>query len=194
MWNTLRTQLSSPSGFRLAFDRDGQPATYQQILDCWRDDADFRSMFGALLADMPFRAFRWETPPVTAANVDRPFEFVVIDSPGLERPADANAFDEHFANDPDSAVVTFDNLGKDATLVVPSPATSDDAYPHLAAFVRHAPTEQQHELWISVSKAMARRLTSKPVWLSTAGAGVAWLHVRLDDRPKYYSYVPYRST
>jgi hypothetical protein len=27
---------------------------------------------------------------------------------------------------------------------------------------------------------------------STAGAGVSWLHVRLDDRPKYNGYAPYR--
>ena len=32
-----------------------------------------------------------------------------------------------------------------------------------------------------------------PVWVSTAGAGVSWLHVRLDDRPKYYGYQPYRN-
>jgi hypothetical protein len=39
---------------------------------------------------------------------------------------------------------------------------------------------------------MARRVGRQPVWLSTAGAGVAWLHVRLDDRPKYYGHGPYR--
>lgn len=38
---------------------------------------------------------------------------------------------------------------------------------------------------------MTARVGTRPVWLSTAGAGVAWLHVRLDDRPKYYSYRPY---
>jgi hypothetical protein len=38
---------------------------------------------------------------------------------------------------------------------------------------------------------MAARVSTTPVWLSTAGAGVAWLHVRLDDRPKYYSHRPY---
>jgi hypothetical protein len=30
------------------------------------------------------------------------------------------------------------------------------------------------------------------VWLSTAGAGVPWLHVRLDDAPKYYGHAAYR--
>ena len=29
---------------------------------------------------------------------------------------------------------------------------------------------------------------AKPVWLSTSGMGVAWLHFRLDQRPKYYTY------
>lgn len=40
---------------------------------------------------------------------------------------------------------------------------------------------------------MHARLGAKPVWLSTAGAGVPWLHVRLDDHPKYYGYALYRS-
>jgi hypothetical protein len=29
---------------------------------------------------------------------------------------------------------------------------------------------------------------AKPVWFSTSGMGVAWLHFRLDQRPKYYTY------
>jgi hypothetical protein len=39
---------------------------------------------------------------------------------------------------------------------------------------------------------MVARLGAKPVWLSTAGGGVSWLHVRLDDQPKYYGFEPYR--
>ena len=61
-----------------------------------------------------------------------------------------------------------------------------------AAFVRHAPERQKHALWERVGEAVERRLGPKPVWVSTAGAGVSWLHVRLDDRPKYYGYAPYR--
>ena len=30
-----------------------------------------------------------------------------------------------------------------------------------------------------------------PVWLSTSGEGVAWLHFRLDSDPKYYQYRPF---
>ncbi len=30
-------------------------------------------------------------------------------------------------------------------------------------------------------------------WLNTEGGGVAWLHVRIDQRPKYYHYAPYKT-
>lgn len=39
---------------------------------------------------------------------------------------------------------------------------------------------------------MSQRLGLKPVWLNTAGGGVPWLHIRLDDQPKYYRYQAYR--
>jgi hypothetical protein len=124
---------------------------------------------------------------------DRPFEFVLLDSPELARTPDAQAFAQQFLDAPEETVVDFPNLGKDAILVVPCPKGPLPAYGHLGAFLRHATEAQRHALWIAVGKAMERRLGSRPVWLSTAGAGVAWLHVRLDDRPKYYGYAPYRT-
>jgi hypothetical protein len=63
-------------------------------------------------------------------------------------------------------------------LVVPRAIAETSAYGHLAAFVRLAPEEQRDALWQSVGKAMTSRVETKPVWLSTAGAGVSWLHVR----------------
>ena len=79
---------------------------------------------------------------------------------------------------------------KDAVMVVPSARAKPTAYGHLAAFVRHAPDAQRHALWQSVGESMTRRVGAKPVWLSTAGAGVSWLHVRLEDQPKYYRFGP----
>ena len=139
---------------------------------------------------MPFDAFRWETPSVTSATLSQPFEFVVLDSPRLERAVEPEAFAEHFQSA--TTVVSFANLSSDAVLVVPTPVAESTAYGHLASFVRGAPGSQQQELWKSVGEAMIQRVGAKPVWLSTAGAGVSWLHVRLDDRPKYYGYAPYR--
>jgi hypothetical protein len=172
--------------------RGDAPITFGDALRCWEGDRGFTAFFLGVLADAPFGAFRWETPALTAATLRRPFEFVLLESPGLDRSPDPDAFDDHFRSAPRGAtVVTFPNLRGDATLVVPLPLTRPEAYVHLAGFVRAAPEAQRHDLWRAVGAAMRERVGDRPVWLSTAGAGVAWLHVRLDDRPKYYGHRPY---
>ena len=55
-----------------------------------------------------------------------------------------------------------------------------------------APKTQQQALWQAVSKAVEEQICGRPLWLNTAGGGVAWLHVRLDSTPKYYQFAPYR--
>ena len=184
--------LAADQILRIRIEVDACPISYSDVLLRWQADGDFRTYFLALLADAPFSAFRWETPPVTAATAIRPFEFVLVNSPEIDRTPDVAAFREHFRIDAEASVIDFANLGKDAVLVVPCPLASHSAYGHIGAFVRNAPVPQQHALWERVGTAMQRRLGTKPVWLSTAGAGVSWLHVRLDDRPKYYGYAPYR--
>jgi hypothetical protein len=169
------------------------PVSYADVVRLWRESAAFRTFYNSVLAGDPFSAFKWETPPVTASTMDRPFEFVLLDSSWLDLPADPRAFAAHFSEVAGSSVVDFPNLGGDAILVAPRPEGSLSAYGHLAAFVRHAPEGQRHALWERVGEAMDRRLGTAPVWLSTAGAGVPWLHVRVDDRPKYYGYEPYRA-
>jgi hypothetical protein len=192
MWSARTERLDSGRVIRFAIEADSTPVAHSDVLRCWRDDAGFRSFFIGLLADAPFAAYRWETPPTTAATANRPFEFVLLDSPCLARNPEIDAFGEHFRSAPPGGVVEFPNLGKDAIMVVPCPGGAISAYGHLGAFVRQAPEAQQHTLWAQVGATMQRRLSAKPVWLSTAGAGIAWLHVRLDDRPKYYGYAPYR--
>jgi hypothetical protein len=192
MWTQRSEQLVSSRGIKVAIDFDESAVSYAEVLRRWQMDADFRSFFNDVLAESPFSAFKWETPHVTAANANRPFEFVLLESPGLARGCDAHAFGEHFDSAAEGGVVEFPNLGKDAIMVVPCPLGAPSAYGHLAAFVREAPEAQQQALWKRMGAAMERRLGTKPVWLSTAGAGVSWLHVRLDDRPKYYGYAPYR--
>jgi hypothetical protein len=192
MWTSQCEQLFSGRALRIAIDLNAAAVPYAEVLRRWQNDADFRAWFLDLLADAPFSAFRWETPPITAATCNRPFEYVLLDSPGLARNPDADAFAERFGGADDEGIVEFPNLGKDAIMVVPCPHASHSVYGHLAAFVREAPEPQRHALWKRVGAAMQRRLSAKPVWLSTAGAGVSWLHVRLDDQPKYYGYAPYR--
>jgi hypothetical protein len=191
---SIESEVGAAGARRHVVERAGVPATYAEVIDAWRGDADFRAWWNGVLAEVPFVAFRWETPPVTQSTVSRPFEFVVLDSPWLASEPDPTPFAKHFGGRSMRKVITFKNLGGDAILVVPRPFASPAAYGHVAAFVRDAPAPQRDELWQAVGRAMARRVGARPVWLSTAGGGVAWLHVRLDDRPKYYGHGPYRTT
>lgn len=191
MWHSQSEALGDDRILKFTILRDDAPVAYAQVLELWRHDAEFRSFFIALLADAPFAAYRWETPPMTAANRDRDFECVLVNTPELDRAVDSTPFAEHFQNEND--IVTFQNLSGDAVMVVPCPIAGDDAYGHLASFVRHAPESQVHHLWQAVGTAMQKRIGAQPVWLSTADMGVSWLHARLDSRPKYFSYAPYRT-
>lgn len=178
---------------RYTLTRDAAPLSFSDVLDLWQKDANFRNYFTQLLADSPFAAYRWETPALTTSNATQAFQFVLLNTPGFcARETDRTAFSSHFtADDTDHGVVAFANLGGDATLVVPSPRTTIEAYGHLAAFIRLAPKPQIDALWRIVSNAVKTRIGRTPLWLSTAGGGVAWLHVRIDSRPKYYGYSPY---
>jgi hypothetical protein len=88
-------------------------------------------------------------------------------------------------------VATFSNLGADAILVAPTPAEGVDCA-HLASFLRTADDRQIAALWRAVALALRSVLGPTPHWVSTAGLGVSWLHVRIDRFPKYYRYQPYR--
>ena len=173
--------------------RENKQIRYAQVLELWQHDQAFRDFFTITLADAPFEAFAWETPPVTQNTLSRPFEFVLIDHPALLKAADPTAFGQHF-RDPEQEddIVVFPNLSNDATLIAPLPGETVQTHAHLASFLRGASQSQVHALWKSVGQVMENRIGSNPIWLNTEGSGVAWLHVRLDSRPKYYHYAPYR--
>jgi hypothetical protein len=204
MWKSHIESLDSDTCYRTAFSRqriqqvsisaDGKQISYAEAIDLWQHGETFRTFFNSLLADAPFPAFFWETPAVNQLTVKRPFEFVLVDSPQLAKVgSNSSAFASHFAAASDGkAVVTFPNLRQDALLVVPCPQGPPSAYSHLAAFVRQAPESQQHCLWQTVGLTLQQQLQQQPIWLSTSGLGVYWLHVRLDSYTKYYSFQPYR--
>ena len=178
---------------RVVMLHDGRELRYSEVIAAWQQDHAFRDPFIATLTAVPFDAFFWETPPVSVATIEQPFEFVVVDSPSLAGvEAEPRAFAEHFSRD-SPGVVSFPNLRGDAVLVVPRPLAPRACYGHLAAFLRGAPEDQKHALWREVGAALAARLSSRPTWVSTAGLGVYGLHVRLDSRPKYYRHAPYKA-
>lgn len=162
----------------------------RRFLQALAEDTGFRELVQDEMRAAPYIAFRWETPPLTSASLDQPFECLLHNNPGLDVPADPTDFEPYFQ--PDREIVTFQNLWGDAFLIVPCPTSKTANYKHIAAFHQSAPITQQHGFWKEVARTVLARVSSKPVWLSTAGGGVDWLHMRLDGRPKYYRHLPWR--
>jgi hypothetical protein len=196
MWTGRAEELDGGRVRRIAIGNVAGMLGYADAVGLWQHDRGFRSFFVHLLAEAPFAAYSLECPPLTEATLSRPFEFVLVDSPSLaSTPPDTQAFADRFhAENAGEDIATFWNLGGDALLVAPRPRGSPSVYAHIAAFARGAPAEQQHALWRATGAAVAAHLSVRPLWLSTSGLGVAWLHVRLDSSPKYYSYGPYRQS
>lgn len=190
MWQTHDESINN--GKRFTVISDLAPVTYKDVLNLWQFDADFREYFTSSLANSEYTAYRWETPPISLASINRPFEYVLLDSPGLNRVADSSAFSEYIENCGSASVVEFQNLCKDARMIVPCESEPLANYCHLGSFLRSAPPEQIHDLWKLTGKVAQEETGQSPRWISTAGAGVPWLHVRLDSTPKYYGYGKYR--
>ncbi len=191
LWRIRKSAIDAATeGWNLVAE-DGNALSCATIYSYWTSSQPFREFWSAGLREVEFDSYCWECPPVSGQTLSQAFECVFVSSPALARmPQDSDAFAEHFR--PDGSVVTFGNLGGDAVLVAPCPGGDGKNYSHLASFVATAPASQQDALWQAVGQAMEKRIGASPVWLSTAGLGVAWLHVRLDDRPKYYRHAPYR--
>jgi hypothetical protein len=157
-----------------------------------------------IFQESPFPAFRFETKGCHKANMqEKQFEFVLVNDSFLSSfaaSADASAFADHFREDDDSAAaVAFSNLGNTAMLIAPQPLSTNlqpatTIYGHCGNFMRGATASQIAATWRLVAQSFLDRIESRDeqaVWLSTAGTGIAWLHFRLDDRPKYYQYPPF---
>jgi hypothetical protein len=173
-----------------ALELDHRLLSFGDVAGLWCSNVEFRRAWIQALRGITFASYCWECPPISARDLNRPFECVFIDSPLLTRArADPDPFREHFA--PGVDVVGFASLGKDAWLIAPCPQAEVDCT-HLARFMATAGEESAVALWRAVGEALRARVAATPLWLSTAGLGVSWLHVRLDSRPKYYRHDPYK--
>jgi hypothetical protein len=184
----------------MQFLEAGELLSWERVLGLWRSSFEFCETFNEALAAMPYEALFWENPPLQPDHLQQEFECICADSSALAAVhAEPHVFRAALRERRDgSDVATFANLGGDALLVVPACLPGEDPrnYAHLARFVRRAPPAQRREFWRQVGTAVLQQLNGaavSPLWLSTSGLGVYWLHVRLDSYPKYYTYAPYKS-
>lgn len=162
-----------------------------KTLTLWQESKSFVRFFINIMSSAPWPAFYWEMPPLTYERCEAPAKFILMHSPQLARvQPDFAPFSEYFRHD-GQLLATFENLGGDASLLVPAPLAPDTYYTHLARFARHAPEEQQNALFRQLGITVERMMGKRPLWINTSGLGVHWLHIRLDWQPKYYQYRPY---
>ena len=192
IWHFSESELQAESGRRYVLGGPDGPVGFGDALTSLREDRSARNCLLETLAEAPMDAFFFETPPLSTETAGWPFEFVLTPAPPLVGlSADPSAFAEHFEDS--GPVAVFENLSGDALLIAPAPKTGRVAYAHLAAFVRGAPDAQQHELLRAAATAALSRVGERPIWLSTSGLGVPWLHLRIDSQPKYYVHSAYKS-
>ena len=194
MWSTKSKLHEHGRAKRVEILKESSPVSYADVLKWWRDDAEFRLFFTQLLADAPYAAFRWETPPITCATAERPFEFVLLDSPGLARTPDREAFAEYFAR-PNLMKLSLPLLISATTRRWLCPVQSDrsrrmDTWP-LSFAKRRSRNAPPYGAWSASrwSSVLARRQFGS----APPEPACRELHVRIDNRPKYYGFLPYRT-
>lgn len=195
-WQATPTMLSNEVQ-HVTFEslKGGRRLMWADTMSLWANP-EFALFYSDVLAATPFDDFFWECPPMTIARAtELPFEHCAIKAKRF-RAADASAFSEHLrAAGSTAGATSFANLGGDTQLVSPCERGPHSHYGHIAAFVRNAPDEQKAQLWACVSTSMqevlGRKRSDIPLWVSTEGSGVPWVHVRLDGRPKYYHHAPF---
>ena len=174
--------------------------TFSEAINLLQDESEVSSSFRAKIESIfteeraGMHGVFWECPPTTSNRFEtQPFEFVVFFTDILRNEKvllEEVAFSNHLKADKLS-VIAFPSLGGDATMV--SPAYNCE-YTHLKAFLIHANQKMKAALWKEVGKSIIKRLESangNRIWLSTHGAGVPYLHVRICPAPRYYHYRAY---
>ncbi|MEX2122463.1 MAG: hypothetical protein WD795_01125 [Woeseia sp.] len=181
-------------GFHYRISQGNAAMSFRELFGNLESNARFSSWYADLLGKSPLAAYFWEHPALSAQTYDRAAEFVLIDGSHLVGLSpDPSAFRSQFES-ARTDVAIFTNLGGDATLLAPCPVGSLDSYTHLARFVRFAPAQQREKLWHHTGRLVREHVRQTPFWLSTSGLGVSWLHVRLDQYPKYYQYLTYKQS
>lgn len=135
-----------------------------------------------------------EFPSLDTQSQDDVAAFMLVHTTAFENMhASHETFAPVFVTSRDGIVV-FPSKGNDGMLVSPNPEHHRGMYNsclHIAKYMADVPTHQSVDLWQTLARAVVGRYTDParegaPVYVSTHGLGVPWLHVRVCDSPKYY--------
>ena len=187
----IRILESTSKNLKFRIDQNSSEMTNIQVFELLMNSDEFSEFYNTQLSKSNFSAFYWENKPLNVHTMDGSYECNLVNSKALAHQApDPHTFRNHFRKD--QSVVSFMNLGGDALLIAPCPVKRHPGYSHIGTFVRTADKGQIREFWMDVASATIDTVGDSPVWLSTSGLGVSWLHARIDSRPKYYQTEEYK--
>jgi len=191
MNSTISSNRIDEHTLQVSIHRGPAAVSCEYFLSHLSESQTFRSEWIRFLQSVDFSSLRWECPPIRQATLDTPFECVVINSPGLDKTADPSSFNGYFLGHTFPAC-TFASLRGDTQLIAPCPIDQSANYAHLKSTMNTAPLDQCHALWQLAGSEAMHLAAKQTIWFNTAGAGVPWLHIRVDSRPKYYQHERYR--
>lgn len=168
---------------------DGRPVSRMEFFQGLASSSACRTVITRCLVGLSAEQVYWETPPLSVETADARFEFVAVTAT-LSAEPDSSSFRQFFT--PGELAASFANLRGDATLVVPTDQRGATRYNYLLSFLRTGEAAQSDALWELLGNTVVANVGDAPIWVSTAGGGVPWLHFRLDSRPKYYRHSLYR--
>ncbi|MEM9929699.1 MAG: hypothetical protein AAF840_07770 [Bacteroidota bacterium] len=184
----------SPTTVQFTLHEDRQPLTFTQVVQHWISTPAFRDFYTDLVLEHGDVGCFWEHPRLHQGTAGKPYECVITRTAAFGRYA-ANFAPFQRAVQAGARISVFPNLNGEALLIVPN-KTIAGAFNgrDLVAFLQTAPADLIHELWQTIGLQVEDALAegSRFQFLSTHGLGVLWLHVRLEERPKYYHHRAYR--
>jgi hypothetical protein len=182
----------------LAGSKPNLPVTAKEFWTYIATSKEYASSFNQQLAETSFDHFYVE---FGQSSDEANCTFALIDAPELAgRTPDQDAFQLHIkdARDALETVAIFRNRKNNATLVCPAPVLGVEDVRRgggccccdVAAFVRGSDALVAADFWKHVAVQVLQAIAKGPTWVSTAGQGVAWLHVRVGTDPKDYHATP----
>jgi hypothetical protein len=140
--------------------------------------------------------------PFQANFMNRPFTIVLLKNEneyGVPTDADYSKYSEYVAQQCksyDNRVMSFQSKENDALLVCPCPSkgNTSENYAHIGKFFKHSTATERLSLFRKIQfEVRLHLLTTQgtsgiPVFVSTHGLDVPWLHFRLESPlPKHYT-------
>lgn len=191
----VKHTLKENRGVRIHFEREvdyqRRAISWSEVLELWQEPPTrpnfpqcFAHLFTQTLTDLSFKCFFWECVPMK--DKSEIFECVIIDAPALVgMTVDSSTFQKPLesASRQGQLAVSFPNLNGDTTLLSPVPISLDlNIFTDLASFLRGATWKEIRSLWAALGREISQewdRNSQQPLWVSTSGLGVSWLHIRL---------------